>query len=279
MYTSESYDVFKEYILELAEQGLLTEKEMLFKNFKGEEVHCYTNWHITDASMKIVILSIVDVTSHRKLEKELRQALKDKDFLIKEINHRVKNNLTVLQSLVSLQSSSIKDSTTKGYLEDFGNRIRTLSMVHERLYKTDDVHTIEMNDYISSLATQIYRSFVIDKTAIKLELDVSKTMLHMKEAIPCALIINELLTNAIKYAFPFKNDGKVTISFTEEQKGKYNLVIRDTGVGLPDGFDMNMSGGLGMKVVQALVSQLNGSLGVKGDKGTMFTINFRAEQS
>jgi PAS domain S-box-containing protein len=228
---------------------------------------------------RIVRIEIAkDVTELKNLEEELRNALNSKDFLIREVNHRVKNNLAILQSLVSMQSSFIRDNTVaKDCLENVSNRIRTLSMIHERLYKTSDVTVIEIEEYISSLAREIYKSLAIDESQVELELDIAKAQLHLNHVIPCGLIINELLTNAMKHAFPVNAKGKVSIIFKAEQDKRFSLTVKDTGIGLPDGFDMAKVDGLGMKVVQSLAMQLNGILEYTSDKGTEFSISFKEE--
>lgn len=227
---------------------------------------------------KTVLLGVTrDITAQKKNEEKLEQGLREKEFLIKEVNHRVKNNLAVLQSLVSMQTRLVKDPIAKGQLENVGNRIRTLSLIHEKLYRTDDVTRIDMQEYIDSLARQIYMSMVIDEDAVKLELDIPQVMLHINYVIPCGLIINELLTNALKYAFPLNEKGTVSVSLREEQNKRYRITIKDTGAGLPDDFDIDMTSGLGMKVVQSLVSQIRGDLKINSDSGTEFSIIFEEE--
>lgn len=228
---------------------------------------------------RIVRLEIAkDVTELKNLEEELREALKNKDFLIKEVNHRVKNNLAILQSLVHMQANTVKDNTVaKESLENVSNRIRTLSMIHERLYKTSNVTVIGIDEYIGSLAMEIYRSLVIDESSVKLEMDIDRSELHLNYVIPCGLIVNELLTNALKYAFPVNRKGAVNISFKEEKEGYFRLAVKDNGIGLPENFDIKRSDGLGMMVVQSLVAQLRGNLEYRTDGETEFIIGFQVE--
>ena len=219
----------------------------------------------------------LDIDRQKRSELELHQALRDKEMLIKEVHHRVKNNLAILQSLIDLQLLGTRDDKTRLSLSEVATRIKTLSLVHERLYRTQDVSSVEMHDYLTSLAEQIYKGLVIDESAVRLELHIGRALLHVNHVIPCGLILNELLTNAFKYAFPANSRGTVSVSFMQEHDKSYRLTVRDDGIGLPAGFNPEESGDLGMKVVRALAWQLNGGIKSHSDKGTTFIVTLKPE--
>lgn len=215
-----------------------------------------------------------DISEKKVLEFQLRDLIKEKEMLITEINHRVKNNLSILISLINLQVNSVKDMNTKNKLNDVANRIRVLCMIHESLHKTENIEIIHMKEYLDSLITCIYESLVIDKSRIKIDLAIDNISLNVKKAISCGLIINELLTNTLKYAFPFNKKGIIAISCKAENNTILKLRIKDNGVGLPDDFDINYTTGFGITIVKLLLDQLDGSLDINSDNGAEFCINF-----
>jgi two-component sensor histidine kinase len=153
-------------------------------------------------------------------------------------------------------------------------RIRTLSTLHEKLYQTSTISSLDTKEYFSSLAQKLYDSLVKDPLRIHLNLDIISAQLHINTLIPCGLIVNELLTNALKYAFPKNSRGEVRLSFTENPEKLYVLTLQDNGQGLPADFDLNRSGGFGLRVVKILVRQLDGKLDLTNDQGTKFQISF-----
>lgn len=236
-----------------------------------------TNFHYNnDGSVSHVNSIASDISELKKTEEDLRQALSDKDFLITEINHRVKNNLAILHSLVSVQLKSVDDEVVKGHLQSVTNRILAIGVIHDQLHMTSDVHNIDVKDYINSLTSQVYHSLVIDPEAVTLRVEVSEVSLKSDHIIPCGLILNELLTNSLKYAFTPDKKGTVHVVFKEETPGQYRLTVKDNGVGLPKDFTMGKAGSLGLKLVDALVQQLEGTLDYKSDRGTEFIITFKA---
>ncbi len=276
--TDETQRWFNEQIEKNATSGNIANRQVdIFGNI--HHMLWATNIHYDENGNAIHLNSIAsDITQLKNNEEALHKSLDEKDFLINEVNHRVKNNLAILQNLVSMQSSYVNDTAVKGYLNDIENRIRSMSLIHKRLYTTTDVTQVEMKDYVTSLATGIFTSLVKGESEVKLELDIDETMLHVNYATPCGLIINELLTNAIKHAFPVNAKGTVSIVFHKEQDGHYRLTIRDSGIGLPDGFDLAKPRGLGMKVVRSLFWQLKGILEYKSDKGAVFSFRFKTEE-
>ncbi len=200
----------------------------------------------------------------------LKKALVGKDMLIKEVHHRVKNNLSVIQSLLNLQSMKIEDESTKGLFNESQNRVQAMSMIHERLYQSPDFTSVDFPEYVRSLVTLLYRNYKMDSSKVTLEIEVPEITLDIDTIIPCGLIINELVSNAFKYAFP-EGIGELYVGM-EDHEGNNILVVKDDGIGLPGNVDINHTKSLGMQIVQALSNQLGGAPEIVRDKGTEFRI-------
>lgn len=216
----------------------------------------------------------LDITKRKLAEFQVKKDLQEKEVMLKEIHHRVKNNLNLVKSLLSLQSQTIK--TKKQALESFEeskDRIFTIAQVHERLYKADDFTNVNMNLYIQDIAREII-SIHRDGKKIDLTVNVKDVILDINTAIPCGLIINELVTNAVKYAFPNENKGTIKIDLKECQDNQYKLLVEDNGIGLPDQMKEKYDDSLGIKLVYLLAKQINGEVKISGYKGVQFKILF-----
>ena len=209
-----------------------------------------------------------------QMEERIRSSLDEKVVLLKEIHHRVKNNLQVISSLLNLQS---RDVEAKDYLElvrASQNRIRSMALVHERLYRSEDLSSIGFDQYLKDLVNNLFVSYSVSAGKIELNMDVRNVLLGIDMAIPCGLIVNELVSNSLKYAFPDDARGEMYIRLCEEADGRYLLVVRDNGIGLPDGFDFQHTKSLGMQLVMMLTQQMDGSIELDGKNGTAFKIRF-----
>ena len=215
----------------------------------------------------------VDLTNKNEIELKLRKLLNEKEVLLKEVHHRVKNNLQVISSILNLQSSYVKDQMTLDILRESQNRIKAMSFIHESLYRSDDFSFVNFSNYINSLSSNLVQTYIIKHANINLELDLGNVNLSLDQAIPCGLIINELVSNSIKYAFPFNRNGKIRIELIK-QGNKINLKVSDNGVGLPDNLDVENTDTLGLQLVYILISQLDGDIKVINKKGTTFLFNF-----
>ncbi len=230
-----------------------------------------------DGSVAGIIGIFEDISERRRAEQMIKSSLHEKEILLKEIHHRVKNNMQIISSLLSLQANSIKDPDTFAYFIDAEKRIRSMALVHEKLYQTGNFTDINFGEYIKTISSEINRSFMKERSGIDLKFNVSDVTLNINKAIPCGLIINELITNIYKHAFPENRNGKIVINFKLDVNGSYNLSIIDNGIGLPHDFDMEKSESLGLKLVDALSKQLNGKIELKGNGGTSVTITFPSE--
>lgn len=224
------------------------------------------------------VASLVDITSLRLEQEKNRRALHEKEILIKEIHHRVKNNLQVVSSLIELQILSLNDEQSINALRDSQNRIRTMALIHEALYRSEDFTRIEVSSYIEKLAHSLFETNSISGERIRLNLVLDPIFLEIETGIHCGLIVTELLTNVFKHAFPGDRTGDVTIAFHVDGPD-YTLTFSDNGVGIPHDIDLAESDSLGLKLVNLMVTdQLEGIIEVLREGGTTFNIRFPAPE-
>lgn len=202
-------------------------------------------------------------------------SLKEKEVLLKEVHHRVKNNLQIISSLLSLQMEGISDKNSIKFFSDNTRRIRSMALVHETLYQSKDISEVDFACYLKALILSVKDSYKNEKP-IRVLLEAESHHLKIDTAIPCGLIINELITNSYKYAFDGKQDGEIHLKFTKAKgkAGNYKLSIRDNGIGFSKKFDLNKTTTLGLQLVSILTQQLDGSLSLENNKGASFTIDF-----
>jgi PAS domain S-box-containing protein len=207
---------------------------------------------------------------------ELKATIDEKILLLREIHHRVKNNLQIIISLVNLQMRQIGDERLKQVMAETQNRVRAMSLVHEKLYQSESLSHIDLSEYIRFLTTQLFAYYGIDSRRIRLDIDIGKTMVDINTAIPVGLIINELVSNALKHAFPSDQKGTITIRSRYDDK-VLSLVVRDDGIGLPPDLDWKNPESLGLRLVNSLVDQLDGTIELKKERGTTFIISMHRE--
>ena len=219
-----------------------------------------------------------DITERIRYQQQIERSLKEKEVLLGEIHHRVKNNLAVISGLLYLQADQTMDETARSVLEQSQSRIHSMAMVHEMLYDTKSFSSITPETYIRRLIDYITRNLDHGEKEISTVVHTGHIQLHMKEAIPCALIINELITNAYKYAFPGRKQGNITVRFESEDENYYRLEIADDGVGFEKKPDLatDTGEGLGLYLVDTLVKQLRGTVDIDLSEGTRFIIRFPA---
>jgi PAS domain S-box-containing protein len=213
-----------------------------------------------------------EIAERKRVEQQMLSSLQEKEVLLKEIHHRVKNNLQIISSLLSLQSEKISGKDPAMTFRESQDRIRSMALIHEKLYQARDISHVDFAEYVRSLTAYLWRSYVTGP-GIELVVDIEDISLDIDKAIPCGLIINELVSNSFKYAFRDGRQGKVRITLSRCGKGN-TLVVSDTGAGLPPGVDFRDTPSLGLQLVNTLVSQLEGTIELTGDSGTTFTITF-----
>jgi PAS domain S-box-containing protein len=221
-----------------------------------------------------VIITLLDITDTKLAEERIRAALTEKVVLLKEIHHRVKNNLQIISTLLDLQAESVRDEGALCAFRESQDRIRAMALVHEKLYRTENLSSIDFSGYIESLTTHLYNGYAIDSGRVSLSIDAGNVCLSIDQAIPCGLIISELVSNSLKYAFPGSAAGSISVSFREQGDGMVSLTVADSGVGLPVSVDFTASETLGLQLVRMLVKQLRGEIALDNSGGARFSIRF-----
>jgi PAS domain S-box-containing protein len=215
---------------------------------------------------RLVVSIYRDVTRRRAAEDRLAQSLQEKELLIQETHHRIKNNLTMIESLINIQAR-----TGVPELEELTKRIHTITAVHEQLYRSPDLARVNLRDYLSELVQNLFRSMGPDDGRVCLRVDIASAMVSMDDAVPLGLIVTELMTNSLKYAFPAEREGILSVHAAESENCLV-LVVEDDGVGLPEGVDPTQSHSLGLRLVVSLVRQLGASLDVSSNDPTQFAV-------
>jgi PAS domain S-box-containing protein len=229
---------------------------------------------INERTVQLQMLNIdleKEVVEHERAEEQIRAALNEKVVLLQEIHHRVKNNLQIVISLINLQTRQIKDENVKRILQESQTRIRVMALVHEKLYRSDDISHIIFSEYIRDLITILFDFYSLNRRLIAIKVEMKDIFLNIDTAIPIGLIINELVTNSLKHAFPGGRKGEISISIQEEGR-VLSVIFKDNGVGIPPGFDWRNAPSLGLRLIISLVEQLNGTIELDGKNGTAFII-------
>lgn len=220
-----------------------------------------------------------DISARKQAEEQLKASLKEKEVLLKEIHHRVKNNLQIVKSLLQMQCRRTKEQEAILVLQDSQNRIASIALVHEKLYRSDDLANIDFAQYIPDLTTHLFDTYNVSSQNVTLTIEVDDIFLEIDTAIPCGLIINELVSNSLKYAFPNNRIGEIQVNFHNNSKGIMTLIVRDNGIGIPEELDIENTQTLGLTLVLGLVEQLEGTLELDRSQGTEFRMTFSGLQS
>ena len=248
-----------------------------------KESHDELELRVRERTEELVVLNDqlqLKVAEHKEAEETIRESLKEKEVFMREIYHRVKNNMTVVSSLLRLQSTKVKDEHYKAMFNESVSRIKAMASIHEKLYQSEDVSRILFSDYIKDMVGNIYQSYG-RSYRIRLITDIEDITLGIDASVPCGLIVNELITNSMKYAFPATADrpegkeGEIKLSIRTNDKSEIELTFGDNGVGLPEGLDFRNTDSLGLTLVNALVGQLQGEIELLREKGTVFVITFK----
>jgi len=236
---------------------------------------------ILDATGVLIgtIVLLHDITREREADEKIKASLREKEVLLKEIHHRVKNNLQIISSLLNLQSGYIKDTQALGMFKESQNRVRSMALIHEKLYQSNDIARIDFAEYLKNLTGNLVRSYGTMGSLVNLVIKADNISLGIDTAIPCGLIINELVTNSLKYAFTDgQRSGEIRVELTEIGEGEnslYRLVVADNGVGLPEGMNIYKTSSLGLQLVTTLTDQIHGAIEVNRERGTEFIITFK----
>ena len=244
--------------------------------------------HVADPRENMIPLEIVQLlegaaihlgtaVQRVRAEEKIKEALEEKDVLLKEIHHRVKNNLQIVASLLNLQSEYIEDTSAAEVFKESQERVQSIALVHEKAYQSGNLMKIDFAGYMQDLTDELMHSYGVSPETVKLKVDVSDVVLAIDAAIPCGLIITELVSNCLKHAFPADRKGEIRIDLHPDEDNRVALVVSDNGVGFPQDLDFREARSLGLRIVNALVGQLKGTIELDRSGGTKFRITFAAE--
>ena len=238
------------------------------------DVEISVQYRPSDGGQFVVFLH--DISNRKRAEKRTMASLQEKETLLREIHHRVKNNLQIISSLLKLQARQIADEKLKGVFQECQDRIKAMAAVHSMLYKSQNFAEINFGEYVRGIAGQLFRSYKTSSAAISLIIQADKVLLPIDTAIPLGLIINELVSNTLKYAFPVIRKGKITIEINHTEYG-LRLLYEDDGVGFPKDVDFKKAETMGLKLVNMLVEQLGGTIEQLASGGTGYLIRFKTQ--
>ncbi|RME99665.1 MAG: PAS domain S-box protein, partial [Chloroflexi bacterium] len=215
----------------------------------------------------------IDITQQKQAESQIKASLKEKEVMLQEIHHRVKNNLQIISSLLNLQSAYVNDPQLADIFQDSQHRIRSMALIHEKLYRSKNLAQINFAEYIQDLSASMFSAQSSTAKGVTLECHVLPILLNIDQAVPSGLILNELLSNALKHAFPGGGPGKVTVDLTATNQ-QIHLAVSDNGIGLPPDFNFDQTDSLGLQLINTLVDQLDGSIEFNGQNGTRVEVRF-----
>ncbi|HID73852.1 MAG TPA: PAS domain S-box protein [Thermoplasmata archaeon] len=263
---------------EIEARGFVKDFEVRFRRRDGQVIDCLLTSSVrTDADGNVIGYQgiIHDVTERRQVQAALEESLREKELLLREIHHRVKNNMQIICSMMRLQAGCIEDEELVDKMLATEQRIRSMAMVHDRLYQSSDLARIDLLEYLERLGQGVHRTFCPEEGGIRLEVEGDGVLLDITRAVPCGLILNELLTNSFKHAFPDGRPGTVRVDLRKDDD-RVIVTVADDGVGIPEDVDPYTTGTLGMELIRTLVEQLDGRMDIDGTSGTRITIEFRA---
>lgn len=256
--------------------GSVTQIERRIQTEQGDDLPVLVSRSIlrgSPANSPNIVCVAQDISARKRAEEQLRNSLQEKEVLLREIHHRVKNNLQVIASLLHVQSKKVEDEHAKRLFAESQDRIRSMAFIHERLYQSEDLSQVNFSAYLDRLTEHLYRSHGVALRDVTCQLESEDAILAVDRAIPAGLIVNELVSNALEHAFPDDHGGRITVAFTTDDDTGC-LRIADNGVGLdePDVLDREKT--LGLRLVRGLVRQLRGDMTINSDHGLTFTITF-----
>jgi len=211
-----------------------------------------------------IVCVATDITERKQTEERVRKSLVEKELLLRELHHRVKNNMQVIISLLALEARNTANESLKSSLLECQNRVRAMGLVHERLYCSTDLTNVDLHEYVRNVLQELRVALGTDQRNVQVHMDLHPVSLAIDQAVPCGLLINELITNALKHAFPVGHHGTLTITLRQRDNALVDIRIADDGIGVIGDFDLEQSKTLGLRLVSSLIRQLQGNIKVKG---------------
>jgi two-component sensor histidine kinase len=218
-----------------------------------------------------------DITEIKKAETELKNSIHQKEILLKEVHHRVKNNLQVISSILNLQTGYIIDEDTLGVIRECQDRIKSMAFIHESLYQKEDFAAVNFSEYLHNLCSNILHSYRTPNRNISFDFEIEDISLSLDSAIPCGLIVNELVSNCFKYAFKSLKQGKIKVTLTKDKHNNKCLTVHDSGKGLPKDLNIKTNDSLGLQLVWMLVDQIDGEIRYEYASGSKFIVDFKRD--
>jgi len=261
-------------------KATVTECSRAVLSAEADRIFSLTASPIFDPNGRLIQVAVItqDITERRQAEDQIKASLKEKEILLQEVHHRVKNNLQVMGSLLRLQAAKIEDQKCTDMLEESQRRIKSIALVHERLYQSKDLARVDFGEYLKTLTDDLCRAYAINTDRIAIKLDTKQISFKPDLAIPCGLIISELVSNSLKYAFPDNRKGDIRIILSAFPNDKLELTVEDNGAGLPENIDFKSADSLGLELVNILVEgQLEGEIELDRTRGTRFIIRFSSK--
>jgi len=261
----------------LSEKESIKAYELILLTKHGESLNFLVSLDIVDLGGEKCLISVaVDITDRKLAEEKIKSSLKEKEVLLSEIHHRVKNNMQVIISLLRLRADKIEDKKYADMFKEGEERIKSMSLIHEQLYQSRDFSNIDFGEYVKSLVNGLSVSYGIDTNKIRLNMEIKDILFDLENAIPCGLIINELVSNSFKYAFSQGKGGTINIGLRSINENEFELIVSDDGVGIPKDLDLKKPDSMGMQLVKKLAEhQLDGKIELSRTEGTRFQINFK----
>jgi len=273
----EDQDIYYLHRKRLFETGEPQVCELRMRKKEGGEFWAHLQAAVaqTDASVPICRIVIIDITDRKRSEEATRALLREKELLLREINHRVKNNLQVISSLLSLQMGEKNHPSIINTFVEAQMRIQSMVLIHESLYQSDDLSRIDLAEFIQDLVTHLWKAYPIEPERIVFDIRLENVCLDINVGVPCGLLINELVSNALKYAFPHDRKGIIRIRLTHRQNKRVSLSISDNGIGFPEQIDPLRLESTGMQIITTLTEQLGGTIRYDRTRdSSRFTIDF-----
>jgi two-component sensor histidine kinase len=264
------------WIIESSIHVLVFRQGTLFKQMFSLDLH--------EIWMRLVVVSIAVcilyagflTKKHKQAKEQLRTSLKEKEVLLKEIHHRVRGNLQIISSLINLQNGYLKDKQTSVMLREIQNRVKSMALIHETLYQVKDLGKIDFAEYTQKLTAHLFRSYGSNSHDVTMRISGDNVLMDVDTAVHSGLIINELVSNSLKYAFPKGREGEIRIDLRSDNDNRYTVIVSDNGVGLPEDLDFRNTKSLGLQLVTSLTDQLEGTIELDTCGGTEFKIMFAA---
>jgi PAS domain S-box-containing protein len=255
--------------------GLDPGRDLSILHKEGHEFRVETSSNsIETIDGPMFLLCFVNISAKRREEARIRTALKEKEILLGEIHHRVKNNLQIVSSLLNLQAARVEDHAIRELLRDSQNRIHSMALIHQTLYSSKDFESVDFAQFSATLLPALIESFSIDPTRIVTRVEVEPVHLPIDTAVPCGLVVNELITNALKHAFPNRARGEIHVALTRQPGNEVLLSVSDDGIGLPEHADINTTETLGLQLVGLLAAQLDGEVSIHRSDPTRISLRF-----